>query len=209
MEQTGVRRIGKQTGRASTVVSAGAVALVLMGGPASAATAASSRPCPLPTSPADTLRYLRCKLGNLGDRDRPRADPKPRTKPKPRAASPAKPRSSNVGKPRKPRDDAPGKRPKKPRRGPADAGLRPYNPAPVGEVPVFNGALPAPQVVHGAQVPIGGPMLGDTRLITPVAAREPEQDHTAWVAFAAGAAGVVGAMNIGVLARRARRRGDS
>jgi hypothetical protein len=209
-QRTGVR----WTGRTVTIMSAGTFVLLFAGVPAHAG-ATAAKPCPPPKNPAEAPAYWQCLWDNVQDGINPQPDPqkpdKPPAKPKPNKPAPdkpAKPDKSGNG-------SAPGRTrtPGAPSGGSAGGataytrpdGLRPYNSEAAARLP---GLLPAPQVAPNAQAtPTMG--LGETRLITPVAAHEQQGDQMLWVAVASGAAGAVGAMNVSVTARRMRRRPGS
>ncbi|SEG66330.1 hypothetical protein SAMN04489712_108183 [Thermomonospora echinospora] len=216
LQRIGVRRIG----RTATVMSAGTFVLLLAGAPAQAGVTAA-KPCPAPKTPAEVPEYWKCLGKNIEDGLNPQPDPQEPEEPKP-SKPPAKPKPSkpDPDKPAKPDNDGNGSTPKRTRTPNAPSGgsggggvtaytrperLRPYTPSAASTAPQLSGLLPAPQVAPGAQVsPTVG--LGETRLITPVAAQQRQEDQMLWVAVASGVAGAVGAMNISTWARRMRRR---
>lgn len=202
----------RRIGRTATMLSASTFVLLLAGAPAHAGVTAA-KPCPEPKNPAEVPAYWKCLWGNVQDGINPQPDPQEPQEPAP-SKPPAKPKPSKPApdKPSKPDNSGNGSTPDRgrtpnssagaPTAYSAPGGLRPYNP---GSAPQVAGMLPAPQVAPGAQAsPSIG--LGETRLVTPVAAYEQQKDQMLWVAVAAGAAGAVGAMNISVLTRRVRRR---
>ncbi|XVQ07783.1 hypothetical protein ACQP1W_35110 [Spirillospora sp. CA-255316] len=196
---------------AASVVSTGAMALVVLTAPQAAA-AGAPKPCPKGTDPASTIDNWKCQLDNIREGLQPK-QPDPTPSPAP---SPTKSRKPPQKKPGTAKPEAPG-------RGSGSSGghgagrqaAPPAPPGPVphtgesrpfttGDAPEIPGMLPAPQVATGPQGDAGP--ATPTRLTTPVAASERQSDPTTlWVAAAAGAAGAVGALNLSVLGRTLRR----
>ncbi|ACY97845.1 MULTISPECIES: hypothetical protein [Thermomonospora] len=226
-EERRLRRPGTQRTRriatAATIVSAGTVTLLLTGLPAQAGAAA--KPCPEPKKPEDIPAYWECLRGNIEDAIKPKPEPSqppiepkpepaPKTKPpkpKPKQSKPATPKGGGSGggsSPQRPRSpQAP------PPSGSSGSTVLYTDPASVRALPAaaaadLPGTLPAPEVAPHAQPASFSAVPGETRLITPVAAQRPQdqQEQLVLVAVASAAAGAVGALNISVLARRARRR---
>ncbi|MFD0690401.1 hypothetical protein [Actinomadura fibrosa] len=198
-------------GSASAAVSAGALVLLLAAPAADAA--ASERPCAKGTDPASTIENWKCNLGNLREALTPKTPtPSPSTKPTkqtkaaPKKSSPSKaakaPAKTSAG------SRAPSGTPSGGGAGGAPStmtggqGLKPYKgTSPSG----LTGVLPTPEI---ATDPNGYLAAGtpQTRLISPVAASQRQDDQMAWVAAAAGAAGAVAALNLSVAGRSLRRR---
>lgn len=203
------RRFGRP-GRAATVVSAGALVL-LVGGAPPAHAAAPPRPCPKVVDPASALKHLQCQLERIRKQFTPKPKPQPQPKktvkkgkkapPTPKSAQPAK-----RAKTTKPSGEAaaPSGLVTAPRAYTGMGGPAAYRQNAPAALPAY---LPAPEIAARPGPAGQTVVLTGTRLIAPVAASGPQQDtRVLWAALAAGTAGAVGAMNLSVMSRSIRRR---
>ena len=205
------RRPGRHRGLlAASMVSTGAIALVVLNAPP--AQAAAPRPCPKGTDPASTIENWKCQLDNIRRNFEPE---QPTPTPAPSPTKTAQPPSSKPGA-SKPKPKASKRGSGSARSGsrsarravpqpppvpvPHTAVSRPY---PADDAPEIPGALPAPEIAADPHTATGP--ATPTRLTAPAAAsRRQGSPMTLWVAAAAGAAGAVGALNISVLGRTLR-----
>ncbi|MGI5169434.1 hypothetical protein ACQEU3_34305 [Spirillospora sp. CA-253888] len=211
----------RRLGSASTAVSAGALVLVFLGAPAAyAQSAAAPQKCKKGVDPATTIDNWKCQLGNWRDSLTPKPTPTPKpTKPTPKPSkkppldkgSGGKERKSGGGKKGGGAPSVSAPTGSLPSGGGATTmnrpeGLQPYAPNGGQNGANLPGLLPTPQVAadpSAYQAPAG--TAPQTRLISPVAATEHDQNQILWVAAASGAAGAVLALNLSVLGRRMRR----
>ncbi|MFC0041062.1 hypothetical protein [Actinomadura rayongensis] len=192
------RRLGS-----AAAISAGAAALVLAGAPAaSAQTAAAPRRCVKGTDPASTLENWKCQWEKWRD-----GLPKP-TAPKPSKKPARKPAAKKPVAKHKPKPKAAPK--PKPKKAPSGGGVTALSdPVPYGtDAPVTT--PPVPQVANrptdAVTTSAGTAVAPQTRLVSPVAAAEPQEGRMLWVAAAAGAAGAVGTLQLTVAGRAVSRR---
>ncbi|MFC5749667.1 hypothetical protein [Actinomadura rugatobispora] len=196
---------------AVSVVSTGAMALVVLNAPQAAA-AGAPKPCPKGTDPASTIDNWKCQLDNIREGLQPK-QPDPTPSPSPtKSTKPPQKKKPGESKPKAPGHDSGSSGG---RSGTGGRAVPPVPPGPVpqtgesrplttADAPEIPGMLPAPQVATGPQNEAGPATR--TRLTAPVAASERQNDPTTlWVAAAAGAAGAVGALNLSVLGRTLRR----
>ncbi|MGP4028616.1 hypothetical protein [Actinomadura sp. 3N407] len=208
----------RRVGTASAAVSAGALVLLLS---APAAEAAPAEVCKKGVDPETTIEDWKCNLGNIREALTPKT---PTPTPKPTQSKTVQKKTTPSKSSGNRTSTAPAKKTRKPSSAPGGGaaappatmtdsqGLRPYTDKPPSTAPGLPGVLPTPEIAADPNayrnLPAGTVAMPQTRLVSPVAASQPDDSrHLLLVAAAAGAAGAAGALNLSVAGRTLRRRG--